>query len=123
MDYELATELKEAGFPQFWSDRHWFYNGRTSPPTLWCINALEHSERISHRADEEATNFVACPTLTELIEACGERSNSLGGDVRSNEWWAAERPEGLFVDTFPKRCTGATPEEAVARLWLALNKK
>lgn len=105
MTYELAKELKDARFPQ--EDRHWYWSPRTDIPTLWCVNALQPESQ------ERLESFIAAPTLSELIEACGERFWSLRRD-----------PKGYFcalgdMGELPG-CT--TPEEAVARLWLALNK-
>ena len=56
--------------------------------------------------------FIDCadPTLSQLIEACGESFANLAAH-KKDEWdcnWGA--------------AIGATPEEAVARLWLVLNK-
>ena len=109
MNYELAKQLKDAGFRQT-GDNESRYGGL---------------KKAYAPIDENYTSDLNAyvPTLEELIEACGERFNSMGGDVRTKEWWAAERPEGLFVETFPLRCTGSTPTEAVAYLYLALNKK
>lgn len=56
------------------------------------------------------------PTLSELIEACGEEFASL--ERKSFGWMAfGFRKYEEFDITAP------TPEEAVARLWLALNPK
>lgn len=54
------------------------------------------------------------PTLSELIEACGEDFYDL---VRFSDRWQARSP------MLGNSNIGETPEEAVARLWLALNKK
>lgn len=62
------------------------------------------------------------PSLSELVEACGENVGVY--HLLGNTWIAGivnlETPEGMFFD---KEQRGTTPEEAVARLWLALNKK
>lgn len=53
------------------------------------------------------------PTLSELIEACG------------HNFWILQRDPitDTFVASFDDyNEEGKTPEEAVARLWLALNK-
>ena len=61
------------------------------------------------------------PTLSELIEACGEGyfnlNSTKSGKGYDNHWAAyfGENPEAKGL--------GKTPEEAVAKLWLALNKK
>ena len=54
---------------------------------------------------------VYVPTLEELIEACGDGFESLERGM--NTWFCN--------DTF--LYDGTTPVEAVARLWLALNRK
>ena len=61
-------------------------------------------------------NDFAKVTLSELIEACGEDFRALvneGGKWRANTLF----PGGVCIEG------KATPEESVARLWLALNKK
>jgi len=90
MDYKLAKELKDAGFPQ------------TSGDLLTHVN------------DEGVIDEVCMrPTLSELIEACGDKI-SLFGDKGS---WSA-------TGNNPQRGYGGgqSPDEAVARLWLALQK-
>lgn len=57
------------------------------------------------------------PNLSELIEACGEGFDSLG-KKNVQGWWATHRNKNSLT-----HFSGSTPEEAVARLWLALNKK
>lgn len=59
------------------------------------------------------------PSLEELIDACGEEFDKLQlEETRPNKWFAYGG-EAMFT-----LCgIGSTPEEAVARLWLALNKK
>lgn len=63
------------------------------------------------------------PTLSELIEACLDFyhpcSFEMGGE---NTWWAILRGKGNKRALVPVQ-VGSTPEEAVANLWLALNKK
>ena len=53
------------------------------------------------------------PTLSELIEACGENFGSL--DKQHDGWLASAN--------FDQSCFAKTPAEAVARLWLALQKR
>lgn len=86
MNYELAKELKEAGFPQMDIDEN--LSGEPRP----------------YR-----------PTLSELIEACGEEFYKLTKQVEG--WYAMSMSALKEIGPCP------TPEEAVARLWLALNKK
>lgn len=89
MKYELAKELKDAGFPL----ARYGYD------------------------PEGAVAGQIVPTLSELIEACGEDFLKLTKDVTG--WLAYGEDEPLE----PLETVGPTPEEAVARLWLALNKK
>ena len=98
MNYELAKELKDAGFRQ--KDEN-CYNNRLSNP-------------------------VYAPTLSELIEACGEKI----AVFQDGTMWTAGKintitTNGLMFFDAIFSCTvlASTPEEAVARLWLALNKK
>ena len=102
MNYELAKELKEAGFSQ---------------------EDIDYG-RSFYEEGEDTKN----PTLSELIDACGWRFACVGKSVGEgkNDWYAcagglySESPEELKYDLLKN---GSTPEEAVARLWLALNKK
>ena len=113
--YELAEKLKEAGFPQ--EDRHWYWCSFTFPKTLWCINALE-----AKKLEKEYECMTACPTISELIEACGNRFFKL--TQRKEHWVADALPrKGEPLPKNFKPIFGSTPEEAVAKLWLELNKK
>ena len=98
MKYELAKELKEAGFPQIIKDTQ--YTG-----------ALECGHCGYFMKGE-----VHIPTLSELIEACGKYIELSNGDVRFKDWYASAGKAGEEIE-------GKTPEEAVARLYIALNKK
>ena len=92
IDYNLAKQLKEKGFPN------------------WHIDSCE-CERCS---------CYYIPTLDELIEACGLRFGELQRDIDDIGeviWYAAERS---YKGVYGK---GKTPEEAVAKLWIELNKK
>ena len=88
MDYTLAKKLKDAGFP------------------------MEYFEQIGVTAGV-IPNF---PTLSELIDACGERFESLlKTNTKEGCEWSAR---GYNYPT-----TGyLSPEEAVANLWLVINK-
>ncbi len=98
IDYNLAKELEDAGFVQ-------------SLPTPQGQYLHDHTVSPSRH--------YYLPTLSELIEACGENFFTL---VRTHYtggigWFARDTREGY------NPVMGSTPEEAVARLWLALNKK
>ena len=96
MTYELAKLLKDAGFSQFGKGT-WTY-----PP----------DKIVTHYTDR-----VYDPTLSELIEACGETFDSLRR-VGFTDWQAEDRS---YTGSGPVFCGNST-EEAVARLWLALHE-
>ena len=92
MDYSLAKKLKDAGFK--------------SNQQAWC---------------EAYKDVLPVPTLEELIEACGPQFFS--SLQRKNGGWQANST-CLLVDGIAtyEKWIGSTPAEAVARLWLALQK-
>lgn len=108
MNYELIKELLDADFP--------FKTVGTSTMTPATITADTPSVVI----DET----VRTPTLEELIGACGgglasiERLNTSDLGVR---WYAVRSIP--TTDTNTSIFSAFTPTEAVARLWLALQKK
>lgn len=99
MDYKLAKQLKNKGFPQELLPKSWFYN----------VNGEAFK---SHRQNTEELYF-KIPTLSELISACGEGFGQLGAATEGfNVWQLGIRYPVAF---------GKTPEIAVANLWLKLN--
>lgn len=105
MKYELAKELKDAGFPQ---EGHFWYVSEDGKNT---------SELMSVDAQEERTYMkliLVAPTLSELIAACGEAFSHMSRRD-TGEYWVRARDSDVYHK-------GETPEEAVARLWLALQK-
>jgi hypothetical protein len=103
MEYALAQELKDAGFPQGGNGR-WVFDP----------NAIV----------ARARDRVYAPTLDELIEACGESFLMLLKHDDNSGWTATKGGDILFIEGRQNEnlSTGLTPSEAVARLWLALNK-
>lgn len=97
MDYELALKLKDCGFPQ----------GTSAFLTDPNCTELDSVGSHSHGDCE-----VYPPTLSELIEACGEKFVALTL-YKAGEWIA----QGENIDGQE----GTIPEEAVARLYLALH--
>ena len=96
MNYELALELQDAGWGRGKDDY--------CPPSLGCCEI----------------------TLEELIEECGEGFETLSRDTSTsttcwvvNTFGEIDAPEETVLGWFE----GKTPTEAVARLWLELNKK
>ncbi len=103
MTYELARQLKDAG---------------------WEFQEL-HSEAVlgkrlldSFFAFGDGKSYYA-PTLSELIAACASiLFSQFSLEQHSNDWRAGiYRGDRRFQKQF---CSGKTPEEAVAKLYLAL---
>lgn len=95
MDYKLALELKEVGFPH----KHQF----------------DAESECIYGANNVGEDHTVCyPSLSELIAACGVFDALICTNRKPN--WTATDGNGHDGE-------GDTPEEAVARLWLALNKK
>jgi len=67
-------------------------------------------------------SFKSSGLLSQLIEACGEKGKYFELGESTVKWYARigidEKSPRTFLEEY-----GKTPEEAVARLWLALNKK
>jgi hypothetical protein len=97
MTYEQAQELEEAGFPQ----------GRSG---TWVFP--------THQLVARAADRVYAPTLDELIAACGEDFEAL--IKQGDAWQAVSKRKTDLSGKGP--LTGASPSEAVARLWLALRR-
>jgi hypothetical protein len=93
MEYDLAKELMDAGFTQGG-------NGSWAHP----------KDAIVIRSGDR----VYVPTLEELIEACREGFYTL--EKKDSRF---EAHSNIYNDYW----SGLTPAEAVARLWLALNKR
>ena len=101
MTYETVLALKNSGFPQNPD------NELLHPPfcTGW---------EPGNKCTEEDQCRV--PTLSELIEACKAEIHlhvAVGGASKAIHYL----DDGEKID-----CMGSTPEESVARLWLALNE-
>lgn len=94
MNYDLALKLKNAGFPQ----------GEIGS-WICCVEGLH--------VGRESEDDIYVPTLSELIEACGDSFYSLHIVSTTKGNWEARA-------TSDEIGTGFTPEEAVANLWLAL---
>jgi hypothetical protein len=122
MDYELANQLKEAGFPFLGESLELGDEVAFGLPALkGKLLSIEHGTakvRVGglgvHQVPDYTLHNWRVPTLEELIEACRPRFFSLVDNVRN---WRAQSQNAEF------NTEGSTPEEAVAQLWLALNKK
>jgi len=112
MNYELAKQLKDAGLKQEgWNGNFYDVDGQESS---------DFGDLVTAEGDE-----VYIPTLSELIEACGDKFGTLhqykypSNNGKQQDWLATEQYKTAQV----LKGEGATPEEAVAKLWLELNKK
>ena len=91
LPYELAKELKDAGFQS---------NGQA-----WC---------------EELKEILPVPDLEELVEACGA---GLCMFDNKNGLWVARITDEIPNPVPKVSADGPTLIIALARLWLALNRK
>jgi len=129
MNYELAKQLKEAGFPQ------------DKLETGYCIDELDKPvlankcgsyDTCGVNAEGEKAFICKVSTLSELIDACGDRFKELEGGTDMDgklTWFAFAEGEGRKICDSCKTILGEndvsgcgkTPEEAVAKLWLKLH--
>ncbi len=115
MNYELAKKLKDAGFPQIGAGMY----------------ICDESVLPLNFKPGEVINLIGSkpicylPTLSELIEACGDDLRLQSYYCENNLMWQADTC-CRFQDwdsNIHKSAFGSTPEEAVANLWLELNNK
>jgi len=105
LSYEICKQLKEAGFPQ---NKYKFH-----PFTCDKCGKLHTSDWEVSDCDCWLGNRSYNPTLSELIEACGDNIWYLLGKI--NEMYVIIKDGQSFQ--------GISREEAVAKLYLAINKK
>ena len=105
MDFELAKQLKDAGFP--------FIEG-----------SLPWRGHRAFRFGSADSPMYDAPTLEQLIEACGDPLTLYSRADVPNRWIAARESAALTAWEYGDYPTafGKTTDEAVARLWLALNE-
>lgn len=109
MTYELAKQLKDAGFPQFGIGGYSIGVGEIEI-------CKRKGKKISDYIAENNVPYL--PTLSELIAACGKRFKQLYGDPNHQTGEMEYTTDSIYDE----RIWYQTPEEAVAKLWLALNK-
>ena len=105
MNYKLAKELKDVGWKFRSVDLMSFEEDEIHGECSYCKS----------KGFQDETEYSLFPTLSELIEACGDKFISL---EKEYSWWAVGEDEPLE----PIQYEGRTPEEAVAYLYLALNR-
>ena len=122
MNYELAKELRDAGFPNIQDVQHRQGREFLAPDGRMSVYSL---------GEMAPTSDWFIPSLEELMEACGDKLMSLHRTVpprdMGNFWCAEAYFESESDEETPTRGSGSTgigntPTEAVVRLWLALNK-
>lgn len=113
MTYELAKQLKDAGFEIKDFTKHWYWGfdeDGFEQRYLFIDSSLTDK-------DFKVFDYPFEPTLAELIEALGNDFYQLE-KIPTKLWIARGTNDGELY-----REEGETPEEAVARLYLALNSK
>lgn len=105
MHYELAKELKDAGFP--FVIHH---------PNMGMDNVVSFGDLEDWKV----------PTLSELVEACG--NNIVLHNLSGGKWQAGIGEEwstynGGIDSPLEPMAEGDTPEEAVTKLWLSIQHK
>lgn len=116
LSYELAKELRDNGFPQL-GDGYALILDKKLPESDETVMQIPWSLYV-YKPKEKA---IYAPTLSELIEALPK---VIDGAYFNIYWfddvWRAAYTITECEDTF---ADGKTLEEAVANLWLKLNKK
>ena len=120
MTYELAKQLKEAEFPKSSGFGGFLVDNRKISSKVISPNMGLLYEK---KEDDEIWPI---PSLSELIEVCGEKFGRLEHCKKDEiEFWIAYSSRIVNELNIPAYIfqQGQSPEEAVCRLWLALNKK
>lgn len=107
MTYELAKQLKDAGFPQ------------NSRDTICWDEVIYRNTTPNPYSDKSAS----IPTLSELIEACKFPPDIFVHEIHLSKfaYGSGGYKYGAYVCCQPINVDACdTPEEAVAKLWLKL---
>lgn len=128
MNYELAKLLKDAGFNQETAFQYrvdWVAGdgGMEKEEATLVYRQNYETKGTNEEGQTCGTYLISAPTLSELIEACGKDFHCLihtidAGVNSDKELWSAGRDSSVV-----RWMNGSSPESAVARLWLSLNKK
>lgn len=108
MKYELAKKLKEAGFPQ--ETDYYFDSQGVSGNGGEMIFDIVYKNKLP---EKEYFRY-AIPTLSELIEACGD-------DFRDLIRYKANDTVMWCVHGHNSQWTGFNPIEAIASLYISLH--
>ena len=130
MKYETAQKLRDAGFSQDFEFGDSGYCSKKYGCTY--VNGwlnFKYKEMVGYDdtgeygCGDEDDGFIRVPTLERLIDACGDglydlykvRNVGMAGlNSADFHWQCNSKDETAYI--------GDTPTEAVANLWLALNK-
>lgn len=123
MTYELVKQLKDAGFPQKAS----FYWDEIFEGDPFAKIRPAHAFTLDKEGIPLATDLYAMPTLSELIQACGDGLENLyndkgGGELKWRTNYVYDDGSEYNDWAGSSDSYGSTPEEAVARLWLELHR-
>lgn len=124
MRYELAKQLKDAGFPQGEKFENVLQKGvllaylRESKPDDVLLDKYEKALNALKDVYKDDEEVVHVPSLEELIKACGDEFSRLVQTFEPKGWEAKSTEINQRIVQ-----TGLTPSEALANLWLELNKK
>ena len=136
LSYELCKQLRDAGFPQ--TTNLAFVKSPHARDDFRTVQSIAVNEDNDGRANLLSAGYevVSLPSLEELIDACGEeclvvKQYLMGDWCASNEYephpfheQCSECDNTKIAEPRDwKRCEGKTPIEAVAKLYLQLNKK
>jgi hypothetical protein len=110
MNHELAKKLKDAGFPQ--PDK---YSSGKSGVGYDISGDLNQYDNCCGMWGGDYTPDAYVPTLSELIEACNPTDNYCVLLNITKSWSSASMGSKIG--------SGSTPEEALGKLWLALQEK
>ncbi len=101
--YDLALQLKEAGFPQ--------------------TGEGEFSLSIPKDKERNLKNVIRIyyPTLSELIEECDKKCGDFAIFSHGSSWVCGDFMP--YEHDWIERSEGINLEDALVNLWLALNKK
>lgn len=130
MNYELAKKLKDAGFPQKYKQTvpncDFAYKEGIEELKMLHIDTdtdwwLGDNYAETDMPDEVMQkDWVKCPTLSELIEELGSDFGGLhrsGDGFYAFEFHCCDEDKGVYTGEY------SYAEEAVAHLWLELNKQ
>lgn len=126
MNYELAKRLKDAGFAQM-PYKGDVYFGLSTPPVRISFEVIRNAHFDNGMQIPYVDYVTSIPALSELIEAVKAHPmnrKDVGLYCNGDKWVAWARKTYLDEGGDGERdCEAATPEEAVANIWLALNDK